>query len=84
MRAACIPPIESRKPLCEPYPESSHQDEFGNYDEGTTIRGLVFKKMFEDMDAHMETMASIPKTTTCVQPTIIVVGSIATRGLHLH
>jgi hypothetical protein len=36
------------------------------------------------MDAKKETMASILKTITYVQPTIIIVGSIATVGLHLH
>jgi hypothetical protein len=40
--------------------------------------------MFKDIDAKMETMASILETTTCVQPTVIATSSIATRVLHLH
>jgi hypothetical protein len=39
--------------------------------------------MFEDTNAKMETMASIPETNTCVQPIVITTGSITIKGLHL-
>jgi hypothetical protein len=40
--------------------------------------------MFENIDTKMEIMASIFEITTYVQPTIIAIGFVITRGLHLH